>query len=144
LTNYKHEIVVRALVDTGSPFCIFGRAVAEALEIDTGLGRGDDRDIHILGGVHQARVAMVTFDLAPFAGMSWEAEASFLYAELEQSFAGVLGQEGFLDRWIASFNYYDSYFVIEEHDSFVERLGSDPAEFAHGRYDSEWERPTPT
>jgi len=87
---------------------------------------------------------MVTFDLPPFSGMSWEAEASFLYAELEQSFAGVLGQEGFLDRWVASFNLYDGYFVIEERDSFVGRLGRDPADFAQGSYDSEWDRPTPT
>jgi MerR HTH family regulatory protein len=40
----------------------------------------------------------------------------------------VLGQEGFLDRWVASFNFYEGFFVIEEHDSFVEPLGVDPYE----------------
>jgi len=66
---------------------------------------------------------------APFDGIVWQANCAFLYGELEQSFLGVLGQEGLLDRWVASFNYYDSYFVIEERDSFVERLGIDPVQF---------------
>lgn len=84
-------------------------------------------------------------DLPPFQGLSWEAEAAFLVADLQLSFAGVLGQEGFLDRWVASFNYYDGYFVIEERDSFVVRLGVDPFEvYQQQPFDSEWERPTPT
>jgi hypothetical protein len=142
LANYRQKVTVRALVDTGSPFCIFDRAVADAIEIDMGTGRGEDRSIHILGGVHDARVAVVSFDLPPFEGLSWETEACFLYDELAVSFAGVLGQQGFLDRWVASFNYYDGYFVVEERDAFVERLGRDPIEDFQGTLDSEWERPT--
>lgn len=142
LSHYRHTIQVRALVDTGAPFCIFGRAVAEALDIDMGLGRGENRDIHILGGVHDARLAMVELDLPPFEGLGWTTECAFLYADLELSFAGVLGQQGFLDRWVASFNFYDGYFVIEERDAFVGRLGVDPVELIQGSFDSEWERPT--
>ena len=142
LANYQLTVVIRALVDTGSPFCIFGRAVADAIDIDMGIGRGPDREIHILGGVHRARVAHVEFDLPPFEGLSWETEAYFLYADLNLSFAGVLGQQGFLDRWVASFNYYDGYFVIEQREAFIERLGRDPAEDFQGRLDSEWDRPT--
>lgn len=142
LTYSHQEITVRALVDTGAPFCIFGHAVAEALDIDLGLGRGRDRDVHMLGGVHQARLATVMFDLPPFPGLSWEAEAAFLFADLDLSFAGVLGQAGFLDRWVASFNYYDGYFIIEERDSFVGRLGLDPYEVFQQVYDSDWDRPT--
>lgn len=133
---------IRALVDTGAPFCIFGRAVAERLDIDMGLGRGPKRDVHILGGIHEARVASVVLELPPFEGITWETEACFLYADLELSFAGVLGQEGFLDRWVVSFNYYDRYFVIEERDSFVERLPPRVTDEYLRQLDSEWDRPT--
>lgn len=142
LSHYHDEIRVRALVDTGAPFCIFSRAVAEALAIDMGLGRGDDRRIRILGGEHDSRLAMVHLELPPFDGLTWETECAFLYADLELSFAGVLGQQGFLDRWIASFNFYDRYFVIEERDDFVQRLGVDPTDVIHSHFDSEWDRPT--
>lgn len=133
---------IRALVDTGAPFCVFGRAVAERLDIDMGLGRGPKRDVHILGGVHEARIASVVLELPPFVGTTWETQACFLYADLEISFAGVLGQEGFLDRWVVSFNYYDRYFIVEERDSFVERLPADAAELQQRQFDSEWDRPT--
>jgi hypothetical protein len=139
------EIKIRALVDTGAPSCIFGRAVADALGINVGPGCTPRRKIRILGDTHDAVIAHVMLDLPPFQGLSWEAQAGFLVEDLNLSFAGVLGQEGFLDRWVASFNYYDGYFVIEERDSFVGRFGVDPYEvYQQGPFDSEWERPTPT
>ena len=33
--------------------------------------------------------------------ISWETEVQFLYDDLDLSFIGVLGQQGFLDRWVA-------------------------------------------
>jgi hypothetical protein len=144
LSHGGNDIRVRALVDTGSHACIFGRAVADALEIELGPASGPRRRLGILGDVHDAVMAHVTMDLPPFQGLSWEADAAFLIEDLDLSFAGVLGQEGFLDRWVASFNYYDSFFVIEERDSFVERLGVDPYEiYQRGPFDSEWDRPSP-
>jgi hypothetical protein len=133
---------VRALVDTGAPDCIFDVAVADALAIDMSPGAGRDRRLHILGGEHRSRVAMVGLHLPPFDGIVWETEACFLFAELDMSFIGVLGQNGFLDRWVASFNYYDGYFIIEERDEFVGRLGEDPGEIPRPWLDSEWDRPT--
>jgi len=144
LSTDDHEIKIRALVDTGAPSCIFGRAVADALGIDVGPGCTPRRKVRILGDTHDAVTEHVMFDLPPFQGLSWEAQAGFLVEDLNLSFAGVLGQEGFLDHWVASFNYYDGYFVIEERDSFVGRLGVDPYEiYQRGPFDSEWERPTP-
>jgi Aspartyl protease len=144
LSTDSNEITIRALIDTGSHGCIFGRAVADALEVDVGPRCRPRRQIQILGGVHDAVVARVTLDLPPFEGLSWEAEAAFLVADLDLSFAGILGQEGFLDRWVVSFNYYDGYFVVEERDSFVGRLGVDPYEvYQRQPFDSEWERPSP-
>jgi hypothetical protein len=142
LTHHREQVKARALVDTGSPLCIFDRAIADALDVDMSPGRGLDRAIRVLGGSHTARLATVVFDLPPFEGLSWETDAVFLYEELDLSFAGLLGQQGFLDRWVVSFNYYDGYFVVEERDAFVQRLGRDPAEQFQGVYDSEWDRPT--
>jgi hypothetical protein len=85
---------------------------------------------------------MVHLTLPPFHDVSWETEVLFLRAELDLPFAGVLGHEGFLDRWVVSFNYPDNYFVVEEHDSFVQRIPTDQYEtFQQGSYDSEWTRP---
>jgi hypothetical protein len=70
----------------------------------------------------------VTMDLPPSEGLRWEADAAFLVEDLDLSFAGFLGQEGFLDGRIASFKHDDGFFVIEERDSFVERMGVDPFE----------------
>ncbi len=141
LSFFKNSISARCLVDTGAPFCIFGRAMAETLEIDMGLGRGRDRLVHILGASHKARVEMIQLDLPPFEGLSWETEVAFLYDDLDLSFVGVLGQQGFLDRWVASFNLAFGYFVIEEADAFNERLGIDPVQAMSGFFDSEWSRP---
>jgi hypothetical protein len=49
--------------------------------------------------------------------------AEVMNEELDMSFLSVLGQEGFLDRWVASFNFYDGYFVIEARVSFEQRHG---------------------
>jgi hypothetical protein len=139
----EQTISIRALVDTGAPGCIFGAAVADAVGIDMKPGQGSDRQIHILGREHSARMGHATLELPPFDGLTWDVECAFLHGDLDLSFAGVLGQEGFLDRWVASFNYYDGYFIIEERDGFVERLGTDPADVVDSAfYDSEWQRPT--
>lgn len=82
-------------------------------------------------------------DLPPFDGLSWESHAAFLHGDFDVSFAGVLGHVGFLDRWVASFNYYDNYFVIEERDSYVDRMPVDVYQLYQEQYDSDWFRPSP-
>lgn len=103
---------------------------------------GEDRYLQILGGSHVARLAYVNMELPPFEGLQWTAQAAFLHQDLSLSFGGVLGQQGFLDRWVASFNLYDGYFIIEERDAFVGRLGRDPAEEFGRNMPVDWERPT--
>jgi hypothetical protein len=95
-----------------------------------------------LGGVHTARISTATLELPPFEGLHWTAEVVFLHEDLDIAFGGVLGHRGFLDRWVASFNSYDGYFVIEERDSFVNRLEVDPVEYVEGSGQVDWHRPT--
>jgi hypothetical protein len=142
MSEGSNDIRARCLVDTGSPGCIFSRAIAEALYVDMSPGGGPDRSLRILGGVHRARVSTATLELPPFEGLHWTAEVLFLHEDLAISFAGVLGQRGFLDRWVASFNLYDGYFVIEERDAFVQRLGVDPVAEAERIGPVDWDRPT--
>jgi hypothetical protein len=39
------------------------------------------------------------------------------------SFQGVLGTEGFLDKFAVNFNKYYEYFVVERPDDFHQRVG---------------------
>lgn len=103
---------------------------------------GSDRPLKILGGKHYARISTATLELPPFEGLHWTTEVLFLQEDLDISFGGVLGHRGFLDRWVASFNFYDGYFVIEERDSFVQRLGVDPVEQVERFGPVDWNRPT--
>jgi hypothetical protein len=106
-------------------------------------GAGPDTKVRILGAEHTARQATVNMDVPPFEGLSWESHAAFLHGDFDVSFAGVLGHVGLLHRWVASFNYYDNYFVIEERDSYVERMPVDVYQLYQEQYDSDWFRPSP-
>jgi hypothetical protein len=91
----------------------------------------------------------VTLTLPPFDDLSWETEVAFLLDDWKMPF-GLLGQQGFLDKWVVSFNGYDQFFVVEPRDAFVERTPFLDEEldpyvlWQGGAYDSEWERPGPS
>lgn len=61
-------------------------------------------------------------DDAPFAD-AWEAEVDFVHDEGLPF--GLLGYEGFLNRWAVSFNGYNGYFVVAPVDLFHDRQPSD-------------------
>lgn len=56
-----------------------------------------------------------------FKDLTWETEVGFFYEDWGMPFSGLLGQEGFLDRWVVSFDYPRS-FVMEEKDDFRDRM----------------------
>lgn len=132
--------------------------VAESLGIDLPRPREACGTVRILGIEVPAEPAMVHMMLPPFHEISWESEVLFLKDEVDIPFMGVLGQHGFLDRWVVSFNYYESYLVVEEQAVFEGRLPPEALEkakqaiasrfgidtyeaFQTGALDSEWERP---
>ncbi|MGH9297644.1 MAG: hypothetical protein ACRDZP_06660 [Acidimicrobiales bacterium] len=63
--------------------------------------------------------AEVGLALEPFADMGWSAEVDFLLDEGPPF--GLLGYEGFLNRWAVSFNGYLGYFIVEPADGFDQR-----------------------
>jgi hypothetical protein len=132
----------KALVDTGAPYTIFDRGSGDALGVDFSDPTARQR-VHRLGGESRAaRSAHVQLHLVnvPFDDVWWDAEVDFLVDEWEMPY-GLLGQAGFLDKWVVTFNRYRNYFVVQEINDFEETLPIDTYE-AFLDADRSWERPT--
>jgi hypothetical protein len=82
---------------------------------------------------------MVSVTLAQVTGISWETEIDFILADWDMPF-GLLGQEGFLDRWVVTFNRYSNYVVVQSVSDFESRLPVDPWEVFQRDFDG-WDRP---
>ena len=131
---------VRALIDTGAPRTLFGRAVGDMLGVEVPHGPAPGR-ARMLGGIWDIDFEYVTLTLPPFNDISWETEVGFFRDYLDLPFEGLLGTQGFLDRWVVSFDYYGSRFVVEERETFIKRLPVDIEREFLERYDSEWAPP---
>lgn len=137
LSSGDLEITVRALIDTGAPNTFFDSSVAEALQLNISPLRATRR-VRVLGNVFPAEPTTVTLSLPPFDDICWETEVMVLAVELDLPFAGCLGSQGFLDRWVVSFNYYDSYFVVEERNVFVQRMPVYTYVEFQEKFDQDW------
>lgn len=130
-----------ALVDTGSTHCLFPRGAGEALGLDFKRREGRPYRKFLIGGQSQSAVsAFVTLTLPPFEEMNWLAEVWFFLEDWGLPF-GILGNQGFLDKWVVSFHRYQNYFVVEAPGSFEARLGRDPYEDFQQFFDDDWTRP---
>lgn len=65
----------------------------------------------------------VTLCLPPYEDLSWEAEVDFI-VQGDIAF-GLLGCEGFLNRWAVSFNGYAAYTVVEPLEDLERRIPVD-------------------
>jgi hypothetical protein len=122
----KFEVSEKALIDTGSPRTVFSRGAGIALDIDlppAGSGARGTKTLRFLGDDWEAVACSVTLCLPPFSDLQWDAEVDFVLAEGLPY--GLLGLEGFLDRWAVSFNAYLNYFVVEPVEEFHERTPPD-------------------
>jgi hypothetical protein len=86
---------IRALVDTGAPFCIMGRAVADSLGIDMRVRHGGDRDVHILGGIHPARMAITHLELPRLTELYGRLTGLFYTASWNNRFSEYSGGRAF-------------------------------------------------
>jgi hypothetical protein len=131
---------VRALIDTGAPLTIFDRGAADALAVDfEKVPRKMER--HKIGGdTREAQVERVQLTVDRLPDLTWETEVGFLVEDWGMPFAGVLGVEGFLNRWVVTFNACENYFVVEEPESFNSRLPPDFEE-EYERRDLGWRGP---
>ena len=112
------EWTTRALIDTGSPITLFDRGAADALLIKIGRLGAERGEIALLGGRRQVQFEHVELCLAadPTA-FCWVAHVGFITDPMFQMvFQGILGSDGFLDRWAVTFNKYYDYFAIQHPD----------------------------
>lgn len=128
------SIATKVLIDTGSPRTVFPRGVGDFLAIEFPRYRTDaSKKIRLLGRDWPAISATVNLALPEFDDdLIWEAEADFLMDE-ELPF-GLLGYEGFLNRWAVTFNAALGYFVIEAADECADRLDQTVLEELHRRH----------
>lgn len=142
LAHADLEWSFRALVDTGAPVTFFDYAAAEALCID--LTRSDARRgrLTILGGDWDAVFEYVDICLVDDRIYQWQAEVAFVTnPSLRMPFQGVLGTEGFLDKFAVTFDKYYDYFVIERPDNYHERRGRHLEDDLMRVEDPEWSPP---
>lgn len=119
-------IAQRALIDTGSPCTVFplGTAVALGLDVPDPPHAGDAfKRVRFLGEDWTTFSERVTLTLPPYRDLTWEAEVDFVLTEGLQF--GLLGCEGFLDRWAVSFNAYHTYTIIEPVEELHRRVPID-------------------
>lgn len=129
-----------ALIDTGAPLTVFERGVGDMLEIDfPEEGALGDTKVILFNREWPAVTRTVSLTLPPFADLGWEAEARFV---LDEGLPfGLLGYEGFLNRWVVTFNAYRGYTIVESLDSFEDRpLPIDTWEEFQKDWDG-WDRP---
>lgn len=118
---------VKALIDTGAPRTIFPRGFGEALGLEVpAFPSQGDRLHHLAGQPVHAVSEFVEFVIPQCPDLRWEAEVDFLIEEPGPLPFGLLGQEGFLNKWAVTFVYGLGYFVIEPADEFESRLPLDP------------------
>jgi hypothetical protein len=120
------EASEKALIDTGAPRSVFPLGAAIALEIslpDPVESPADIKKLKFLGQDWQAFSHEVTLSLPPFDDLVWHAEVDLVLQEGLKY--GLLGHEGFLDRWAVSFNAYHNYFVVEPVEEFHKRMPID-------------------
>jgi hypothetical protein len=131
--------VQKALIDTGAPATMFPRGTADLLGLDMPQeGQSGDDRIILMHREWQCALHTVTLVLPPFVDLEWVAPVRF--AVDEGLPFGLLGYEGFLNRWAVSFDGAQGHTVVETTESFNRRLPPDPwIEFQKG-FDG-WDRP---
>jgi hypothetical protein len=133
---------LRALIDSGAPITVFDRGAADAVGVRFGYAGARTGSIRILGGNWAVQFEEAHLSLAVDAEYSWRASVAFVKSpELQMPFQGVLGTEGFLDKFAVTFNKYYDYFVLERPDDFHDRIGAPLAADPVMAPDPQWERP---
>jgi hypothetical protein len=112
------EWTTKALVDTGAPITLFDRGVADALGIRWDHAGCETGITAILGGSRHIQFELVDICLANDESLSWSARVAFIKdPAFQMPFQGILGADGFLDRWMVTFNKYYDYFELRNPDA---------------------------
>lgn len=106
-----------ALVDTGSPITVFDHGTAEALLVRFNHAGAEMGTIAILGAMRVVQFEYVDMSLVADETFHWTARVGFITdPTFEMAFQGLLGNDGFLDKWSVTFNKYYDYFALTRPD----------------------------
>lgn len=98
--------------------------------------------MRILGGHWPVQFEHVRLSLVADPACSWDARVAFVKdPALQMPFQGVLGTEGFLDKFVVTFHKYYDYFLVERPADWEARVGEGLADEPAERLDPQWERP---
>lgn len=106
----------KALIDSGSPWCVFPRGTGDLLALGFG---STPHKVKLMGQDWPAIRECVHLTIDPFRDQTWDADVFFVRDD-GLPFA-VLGYEGFLNRWAVAFNGALGYFTVEPAEEFHER-----------------------
>jgi hypothetical protein len=85
--------------------------------VKIGAAGADRGTIQMLGGVRNVQFEHIELSLPHDPSYAWTARVAFtIDPTFQMPFQGVLGTEGFLDRWAVTFNKYFDYFEIMRPD----------------------------
>jgi hypothetical protein len=121
------DLILDALVDTGSEHVLADESVAFAAGIDLSAPL-DIEEIGLGGGIVEARFVAVTAFLhhpgnnRSLAPMSWDLEVGFI-AQWRPLYPCILGNVGFLDRFTVTLSRFSQATAVESMESFDERFG---------------------
>jgi hypothetical protein len=107
------EWTTRALIDTGAPITVFDRGAGEALLVRFGRAGAETGSLAILGAQRQIQFETIELCLTNDTSEVWVAKVAFITdPTFQMAFQGILGTEGFLDKWAVTFNKYYEYFEL--------------------------------
>jgi len=112
------EWLTRALIDSGSPLTVFDRGVGEALGVQFNF-HGPRGTVALLGETRHVQFEYVDLSLPGYPGHSWEARVAFIIDRtFQMPFQGILGAEGFLNKFVVTFHAYENFFLVEHPDDW--------------------------
>jgi hypothetical protein len=112
------------------------------LNVRLGQAGADVGSIRIFGGHWPVQFEDVDLTLSADPPCAWSARVAFVRdPAFQMPFQGVLGTEGFLDKFVVTFNKYYDYFLLEHQSDWLARVGSRLFDDPSDRPDPEWERP---
>jgi hypothetical protein len=116
---------LRALVDTGAPITFFDRGAGEAIGIRFGHSGAETATIKIFGGTRPIQFEHVVLALNDYPEVTWDARVAFVTdPTFQMPFQGVLGTQGFQDRFAVVFNAYYNYFIVHPADAWHDATGA--------------------
>jgi hypothetical protein len=96
---------------------VFDRGAADALGVRLGHAGAETRPTGLMGKTPYLQFETVELSLPRDPERAWEARVGFITDQtFQMPFQGILGTQGFLERWAVTFNKYYDYFEVQSPD----------------------------